>query len=103
MSVYCIEFGANIGMNLKALKSLYPNLEMHAIEINPNAVSELSKTISSKRIFNGSILDYTVNQKFDLTLIKGVLIHINEDFTYVGNDNYKDLINFDLYFQSPGQ
>ena len=30
----CLEFGANIGMNLKALKLLYPSIEMHAVEIN---------------------------------------------------------------------
>ena len=29
----CIEFGANVGMNLRALKLLYPSLEQHAIEI----------------------------------------------------------------------
>ena len=27
----CIEFGANIGMNLKALKLLYPNIELKGI------------------------------------------------------------------------
>lgn len=30
----CIEFGANIGMNLKALGLLYPGMAMSAIEIN---------------------------------------------------------------------
>ena len=30
----CIEFGANICMNLKALKLLHPTQEQHGIEIN---------------------------------------------------------------------
>lgn len=75
----CIEFGANIGMNLKALKLLYPKIELNAIEINSHAVNELSNTVDNKKIFQGSILDYSADQAFDLALIKGVLIHINPD------------------------
>ena len=30
----CVEFGANIGMNLKALRLLYPDMNLHGIEIN---------------------------------------------------------------------
>ena len=30
----CIEFGANIGMNLRAIKMLYPKIHLNAIEIN---------------------------------------------------------------------
>jgi spore coat polysaccharide biosynthesis protein SpsF len=73
----CVEFGANIGMNLKAIKMLYPKLEMQGIEINANAASKLSEIIGVNNIFNGSIFDFEVKKKFDLVLIKGVLIHIN--------------------------
>lgn len=76
----CIEFGANIGMNLKALKLLFPELEQHAIEINSNAVEFLKETVSESNIFKGSILDYqSLGNSFDLVLIKGVLIHINPE------------------------
>ncbi len=75
----CIEFGANIGMNLKALQLLYPEQQQHAIEINADASAELGKTIPGENIYHGSILEFTPKQKFDLTLIKGVLIHINPD------------------------
>jgi len=75
----CIEFGANIGMNLKALKLLYPDINCTAIEINNEAAAELSKTIASSNVYNGSILDYPVAQTFDLSFVKGVLIHINPD------------------------
>ena len=39
----CIEFGANIGMNLKALKLLHPDLELYGIEINSSAIVQAKK------------------------------------------------------------
>lgn len=75
----CIEFGANIGMNLKALKLLYPNLDAHAIEINADAAQELAQVIPAKQVHNQSVLDFSPSQKWDLTLIKGVLIHLNPE------------------------
>lgn len=73
----CIEFGANIGMNLRALKLLYPGLDAHAIEINPEAAKMLGDVIPADRIHSGSILDFASDGNWDLTLIKGVLIHLN--------------------------
>ena len=73
----CIEFGANIGMNLKALNYLYPELDNFAIEINKKAIIDLEKVIPKKNIFNQSILNFKPDTKWDLVLIKGVLIHIN--------------------------
>jgi pseudaminic acid biosynthesis-associated methylase len=75
----CIEFGANIGMNLQALKLLHPTQEQHGIEINVDAARELALVISPKNVYNSSILDFDPQQTWDLTLIKGVLIHINPD------------------------
>ena len=76
----CIEFGANIGMNLRALRLLYPKQDQYAIEINPKAATELGAIIPSKNIFQTSILDFNPERTWDLALIKGVLIHINPDF-----------------------
>lgn len=73
----CIEFGANIGMNLKALKLLYPSIISNAIEINENAANILRDIIGKDNVYNGSIFDYSVKSKVQLSLIKGVLIHIN--------------------------
>ena len=53
-----IEFGANVGMNLKALKLLFPILNLHAIEINADAARELQKVIPVNNIYQGSILDW---------------------------------------------
>jgi spore coat polysaccharide biosynthesis protein SpsF len=78
-----IEFGANIGMNLRAIKYLFPNVVLNGIEINIIAASELSKLIGDNNVFNGSILDYSATQKFEVSLIKGVLIHINPEMLSV--------------------
>lgn len=39
----CIEFGANIGNNLKVLQQMIPDVELAAVEINASAVAELEK------------------------------------------------------------
>jgi pseudaminic acid biosynthesis-associated methylase len=74
-----IEFGANIGINLRALKLLFPTINLHGIEINAEAVQELSKVIPKNHIYKSSILDWAPTQTWDLCLIKTVLIHINTD------------------------
>ena len=76
----CIEFGSNIGNNLKALNYLLPEVDKSAIEINPKAISQLKEVVSSDNIFEGSILDYQPIEKFDLVLIKGVLIHLDPKY-----------------------
>jgi spore coat polysaccharide biosynthesis protein SpsF len=75
----CIEFGANIGLNLIALKTLFPSMEQHAIEINCAAVWRLAQVVPRENVFQTSILDFTPSREWDLVLIKGVLIHIDPD------------------------
>lgn len=75
----CIEFGANIGLNLRALKLLYPRQEQYGIEINPDAVRCLTEAIPSTHAYHTSILDFQPDRTWDLVLIKGVLIHLNPD------------------------
>lgn len=75
----CIEFGANIGMNLKALQLLYPGIALCGIEINPDAAQQLGGLIGQQNVYEGSIFSYPVAEQVDLALIKGVLIHINPD------------------------
>ena len=74
-----IELGANIGMNLKALKLIYPNQEQFGVEINEKAASELKECIGNQNVFNESIFDFNMDKKATLSLIKGVLIHINPE------------------------
>lgn len=73
----CIEYGANIGMNLKALQLLYPGIDLKAVEINHDAAKQLTDLIGEGNVFEGSIFEYPIVEKAELTLIKGVLIHIN--------------------------
>jgi spore coat polysaccharide biosynthesis protein SpsF len=75
----CIEFGANIGLNLRALQLMLPNLRCKGIEINANAASELRTLIGDGNVFEGSIFDYDSKEVYDMSLIKTVLIHINPD------------------------
>mgnify|MGYP000034609316 FL=1 len=72
-----IEFGANVGMNLKALQLLYPDQQHHGIEINDQAAAQLGKVIEPDHVINGSILDFKPTRVWDMVLIKTVLIHIN--------------------------
>ena len=74
-----IEFGANIGMNLRAIKLLFPKIDLFGIEINKNAAEELAKFIGQENVFNGSIFEFEATHKCDVSLIKGVLIHINPE------------------------
>lgn len=75
----CVEFGANIGMNLRAIKLLYPNIELRAVEINKDAAQELGSFIGDHAVFTGSLFDCPIEKQSDLVLVKGVLIHINPD------------------------
>ncbi len=74
-----IEFGANVGMNMRALSALYPGIEMAAIEINERAASVLADVIGEANVFRGSILDYVPKVTHDLAFTKTVLIHIHPD------------------------
>lgn len=75
----CLEFGANIGMNLKALRLLYPTIQLTGIEINEQAATALKEIIGDDNVFHGSIFDSNYTQQAELSLIKGVLIHINPE------------------------
>ena len=79
----CREFGANIGMNMKAFKLLYPSIQLKAIEINKLASEQLAEVVGKENVFNGAIFDAPVSDKVELSLIKGVLIHINPDMLQV--------------------
>lgn len=75
-----IEFGSNIGMNLKAINTLLPSMEsIGAIEINKQAADILKQQLPQAEVYNTSMLEYEVEKKWDFVLIKGVLIHINPD------------------------
>ena len=69
-----LELGANIGMNLKACKLLFPNCHFTGVEINKVACDQLSEEIDEA--INTSIENFKVVKQYDIVLLKGVLIHI---------------------------
>ena len=75
----CLELGANRGMNLSALRVLYPGMAMQAVEINPDAARKLGELIGAANVHAGSLFDFQPAATFDLVLIKGVLIHLHPD------------------------
>ncbi len=76
-----IEFGANRGLNIEAIKQILPEVKVSAIEINNVATEKLQQIGGGEiEIYHQSILNFTPTRKWDFVLIKGVLIHINPDY-----------------------
>lgn len=99
-----IEFGSNIGNNLKAIKALIPDGEFSAIEINQKAVEILKE--QDVKIYAQSILDFEPDYKRDLAFIKGVLIHINPDelqnvYEKIYNSSKKYILVAEYYNPTP--
>jgi len=70
-----LEIGANIGMNIKALRSIIPFANFSGIEVNKKACEILLET--GCNVTQGSIEEVEMKEQFDLVLSKGVLIHLN--------------------------
>ena len=74
----CLEVGANVGINLRALQALRP-IEMHALEPNAKARETL---IRDRVVPTGHVLDGTAESidlpdgSIDLVFTSGVLIHV---------------------------
>ena len=76
-----IELGANVGINIRALKMLLPRTTFSAVEINQQACEKL-RAIEGLEVVNDSILNLAVvggEKRFDLVFTRGVLIHLNPD------------------------
>jgi spore coat polysaccharide biosynthesis protein SpsF len=100
-----IEFGANIGLNLKAIKKIMSNIKLSAIEINEKAINKL-KEIDNVEIFHQSILDFKLEYKKDFVFTKGVLIHINPEelqnvYNIIYNTSNKYICLIEYYNPSP--
>jgi pseudaminic acid biosynthesis-associated methylase len=70
-----IEFGANIGNNLRALRDLLPACEMHSVEINKTAAAEIVAW-GGATVEVASLMDFEPTRQWDLSFTKGVLIHL---------------------------
>ena len=72
-----IELGANIGLNLSAIKWLVPFVTVEGVEINEKAFDQLLKVADVA--YNCNLFDKRITGKYDLAFTKGVLIHIHPD------------------------
>lgn len=86
-----LELGCNIGLNLEAIKSLKPELQLSGVEINVKA-ADIAQQLGIGPIYRTTILkDMDVPNKYDLTFTKGVLIHINPGKL---SEAYENLVNY---------
>ena len=81
-----VEFGSNIGLNLRALDKLLPGVELTAVEINNKAVENIKKW-GKASVIHESILNIKLKDKYDFSFIKGVLIHIDPEKLKVVYEN----------------
>ena len=73
-----LELGANIGLNLVAIHSLLPLAKISGVEINTKA-SEILTKLDYIETINTSLLDLSLDKKYDFVFTKGVLIHQNPE------------------------
>jgi len=69
-----IEFGAGTGENLRALRALLVGVKLYGVELNAQAFGELKS--AADVAIKGSILDVPLTETWDITLTRGLLIHI---------------------------
>lgn len=71
-----IELGANIGNNLRVLRQLVSGAELAAVEINRDAVDVLRQW-GGAEVHHQSLLAFRTDRRYDMSLVSGVLIHMN--------------------------
>jgi pseudaminic acid biosynthesis-associated methylase len=72
-----VELGANVGLNLLAIRNLLPEAALSGVEINTKAFHML-RQIGGVSAILGSILEHEL-EPADLAFTSGVLIHIAPD------------------------
>lgn len=70
-----VELGINAGNSLQALHQLLPRCELFGVEINESAYAQ-ARALQIAQIWHGSLFDFPRERSYDLTLSKGVLIHL---------------------------
>jgi pseudaminic acid biosynthesis-associated methylase len=73
-----LELGANVGLNIRALRTLLPDARLEAVEINEAAYQELTQ-IPDVIAHHTSLLDHRQTVPVDFSFTIGVLIHLNPD------------------------
>ena len=68
-----VEFGANTGVNLRAINLLRPSVKLWGVEVNEEAALQ----IPVGNVIIGNMLDAKVPEVCDLSFTRGVLIHVH--------------------------
>jgi pseudaminic acid biosynthesis-associated methylase len=88
-----VELGCNIGLNLRALNQINPEINLTGYEINEYAVN-IVNSLNIAKIEHDTILSPIKNEdKYDLSFTKVVLIHINPDELESVYENLYNLSN----------
>ena len=101
-----LELGCNVGMNLLALKEIFPNANISGVDINEKAIKLLQKSQKNFDLRCSSINDFQTEEKFDLVFTKGVLIHLNprdleKTYEKIYNLSKKYILICEYYNPSP--
>ena len=97
-----IELGANIGNNLKAIKTICPACKTIGVEINSTAAKILEESDFCDLTINETLFDIDSSQYIsDISMTKGVLIHIDPklldkafDILYKSSKKYILLVEY---------
>lgn len=85
----CFELGCNRGLNLDAIKAILPSCKTSGLEINAYAADQCAS--KGHQVVIESILDASRNSGMaipaaEMSLIAGVLIHLNPEYLHVAYD-----------------
>ena len=99
------EIGCNIGLNLVAMKRVSPQTELSAIEINDQS-AEQARALKIAEVETASALGYQTNKTYDLSMICGVLIHMNPDvlpeiYDLLHRTSRRHILLFEYYNPTP--
>ena len=101
-----IELGSNIGNNIESISKIFKKCKFTAVDINKKACEIIKKFFSDITVINSDIASLKITKKFDLVLIKGVLIHINPNqlkyvYDKIYNLSKKYILIAEYYNPSP--
>src|SRR3989304_6146156 len=70
-----IEFGPNVGLNLSALRRIFPEIEVAGVEVNQGACAELKRNIPDAVIYQCPADRFETERTYDLALTKSFHPH----------------------------
>jgi pseudaminic acid biosynthesis-associated methylase len=99
------EVGCNIGLNLVALNRVSPATQLEAIEINAES-AKAANSLGIATVETGSVIGYEPKKTYDISMICGVLIHLNPDVLPEVYDtlfalSHRHILLFEYYNPTP--